>query len=146
EIVHRLRRECPWDRKQTHRSLVPYLLEEAYETVDAIESRKSDLLREELGDLLLQVVLHAELCDEKGEFSFEDVARAIGEKMVRRHPHVFEKQGKKKSTDPKEHQKNWTRLKSKEKPERSLLGGIPHAMPALQLAQRYGEIASSVGF
>jgi MazG family protein len=143
DVVHQLRRKCPWDRKQTHKSLAPYLLEEAYETVDAISTRDPDLLREELGDLLLQVVLHSELAAERGDFTFEDVAEGIAEKMIRRHPHVF---GDARAGDEKEHQRNWTRLKSKEKPKRFLLEGTPRAMPALQLAQRYGEIAASVGF
>lgn len=143
EVVHSLRRKCPWDRKQTHRSLVPYLLEEAYETVEAIESGKKDAMREELGDLLLQIVLHAEIASEGEGFAFEQVARAIADKMVRRHPHVF---GSTRYKGVKDHSKRWTELKAKEKPKRSLLEGIPKAMPALQLAQRYGEIAGSVGF
>jgi MazG family protein len=142
-IVSELRRKCPWDRKQTHRSLIRYLLEEAYETVDAIESGKPEALREELGDLLLQVFLHAEIARQKGQFSLEEVARNVSEKMVRRHPHVFGQQKLGRATD---HARNWTKLKSQEKPNRGLLEGTPRALPALQLAQRYGEIAGSVGF
>src|SRR4051812_7813484 len=88
-IVHQLRQRCPWDRKQTHQSLVRYLLEEAYETVHAIENRSPEELREELGDLLLQVVLHAEISAEKGHFSFAQVCKGIADKMVRRHPHIY---------------------------------------------------------
>ncbi|MBY0372203.1 nucleoside triphosphate pyrophosphohydrolase [bacterium] len=142
EIVARLRKECPWDRKQTNRSLVPYLLEEAYETLEAIRARDAKALREELGDLLLQVVLHCEIASETMGFDFEDVARGIGEKMVRRHPHVFA-EGK---VALGKHSQQWTELKQKEKPRKSLLQGTPQSMPALQLAQRYGEISSSVGF
>lgn len=140
-IVSRLRRECPWDRKQTHRSLIRYLVEEAYETIDAIESRDTNALREELGDLLLQVVLHAEIA--KG-FDIEAVAKGIADKMVRRHPHVFEAGRDRFSKS--EHQRRWTELKRKEKPDRGLLDGIPRALPGLNLSQRYGEIAATVGF
>src|SRR5688572_12086259 len=143
EVVHDLRTKCPWDRKQTHKTLVPYLLEEAYETIDAIDGGSPDEFREELGDFLLQVRLHAGNATERMGFRFEDVAKAIADKMVRRHPHIY---GDVKYTSPKQHKKLWTELKAKEKPKRSRLDGIPRAMPALQLSQRYGEIASSVGF
>lgn len=143
KIVHDLRTKCPWDRKQTHKSLVPYLLEEAYETIDAIHEGKSDPFREELGDLLLQVVLHSEIASEKKGFNFEDVAKTISDKMVRRHPHIYSDA---KFSSDKEHSKRWTQLKALEKPKRSMLEGIPKALPALQLSQRYGEIAASVGF
>lgn len=142
-VVHELRKKCPWDKKQTHRSLKRYLIEEAYETLDAIDGGNVAALREELGDLLLQVVLHAEIASEKQKFTFEEVAKGIADKMVRRHPHVFECSA---SFDAKSHQRNWTRLKEKEKPKRGLLAGIPRGMPGLSLAQRYGEIAASVGF
>jgi tetrapyrrole methylase family protein/MazG family protein len=142
-VVRDLRTKCPWDKKQTHRTLAKYLLEEAYETIDAIRSNSSESLKEELGDVLLQVALHAEIASEKKRFNFEDVAKHISEKMIRRHPHIYAKQ---KTLDYKVHLKNWTALKQKEKPKRSLLEGTPKGLPALQLAQRYGEIASSVGF
>ena len=143
EVVHDLRTQCPWDRKQTHKSLSRYLLEEAYETVEAISSRKKGVLREELGDVLLQVALHAEIASETDEFDFEEVAKYIADKMINRHPHIYQKT---KVLDYKSHMKNWTALKQKEKPKRLLLEGTPKAMPALQLAQRYGEIAGTVGF
>lgn len=143
KVVHDLRTKCPWDKKQTHKTLIPYLLEEAYETIDAIEKNERSSLREELGDVLLQVALHAEIAKEKGGFTFEDVARSITDKMIRRHPHIYQK---KEVKDYKTHLQNWTKLKAKEKPKRSLLEGTPKALPALQLAHRYGEIASSVGF
>jgi tetrapyrrole methylase family protein / MazG family protein len=144
KVVYDLRRKCPWDRKQTHRTLIPYLVEEAYETVDAIESGDEDALREELGDLLLQVVLHAELESQKRRFTFEDVARGIAEKMIRRHPHVYKNEAV--ASNLKGHSRNWTKLKELEKPKKTLLEGTPRALPGLQLAQRYGEIAASVGF
>jgi len=144
KIVYQLRRKCPWDRKQTHRSLVRYLVEEAYETIAAIESGEAAALREELGDLLLQVVLHAEIAREQEGFGIEDVARGIAEKMIRRHPHVFGNE--KAKSDPRGHDRRWSQLKAKEKPGRGLLEGIPRALPGLALGQRYGEIASSVGF
>jgi len=143
KVVHELRTQCPWDKKQTHQTLAKYLLEEAYETVDAIQSKNKTALKEELGDVLLQVVLHSEIASEKNSFNFEDVAKYISEKMIRRHPHIYAKE---KVLDYKEHQKSWTALKQKEKPNRTLLEGTPKGLPALQLSQRYGEIASSVGF
>lgn len=143
EVVHDLRTQCPWDKKQTHQSLIPYLLEEAYETIDAIRSGKSELFREELGDLLLQVALQSELASESKGFGFEEVSKAIADKMIRRHPHIYANVA---FGDVKDHQKRWSELKAKEKPKRTMLEGTPKALPGLQLAQRYGEIAASVGF
>ena len=143
EVVHTLRRKCPWDKKQTHHSLIRYFLEETYEAVEAIETKDDKALKEELGDVLLQVALHCEIARQRGKFSFEEVAESISDKMVRRHPHVYQNV---KVRNEKEHQRNWSKLKEKEKPNRGLLDGIPKSMPALQLAQRYGEIAGSVGF
>lgn len=143
-IVSELRKKCPWDQKQTHRTLVPYLLEEAYETLEAIREGDAASLREELGDLLLQVVLHAEIASEKSGFGFEEVAQGISDKMVRRHPHIYGEE--KVSLDAKTHSQRWTELKQKEKPKKSMLEGTPRSMPALQLSQRYGEIVASVGF
>ncbi|MFM8316657.1 MAG: nucleoside triphosphate pyrophosphohydrolase [Deltaproteobacteria bacterium] len=143
KVVHDLRTQCPWDRKQTHQTLAKYLLEEAYEAVDAIHSKNKTALKEELGDVLLQVALHSEIAAEKNKFNFEDVAEYISEKMIRRHPHIYAKE---KVLDYKSHMKNWTALKQKEKPKRKLLEGTPKGLPGLQLSQRYGEIASSVGF
>lgn len=143
EVVHELRRKCPWDRKQTHPSLSRYLLEEAYEAAEAMNNEDKGSLEEELGDVLLQVALHSEIASEKKWFDFEKVAKSISEKMIRRHPHVF---GDAEVKDEATHLKNWTRLKQQEKPKKNILEGIPKALPALQLAQRYGEIAGSVGF
>lgn len=144
KVVSELRAKCPWDRKQTHRTLVPYLVEEAYETIDAIEANDGDSLREELGDLLLQVILHAELERQKKRFTIEDVARDIADKMVRRHPHIYG--DRRQAKNLKDHTRTWTQLKEKEKPKKLLLEGTPKALPGLQLSQRYGEIAGSVGF
>ena len=88
DIMRKLRAKCPWDKKQTHASLRPYLIEEAYETLEAIDSGQPDLMREELGDLLLQIVFHATLAEERGEFTMDDVVKDINEKMVSRHLHV----------------------------------------------------------
>ena len=143
KVVHQLRQKCPWDSKQTHKTLAPHLLEEAYETLEAIDKRSPKMLKEELGDLLLQVVLHAEISSEKKHFNFEQVAKAIADKMIFRHPHIFQKKAYK---DYKSHMKTWTSMKTKENPKKFVLEGIPRALPSLQLSQRYGEIASTVGF
>lgn len=143
KVVHDLRTQCPWDRKQTHRTLLPYLVEESYEAVEALQSGNTQEMREELGDLLLQIALHAEIAGEKGRFNFEEVARGIADKMIRRHPHVY---GDEKAADAAQHKANWTKLKEKEKGNRLLLEGTPRSMPSLTLAQRYGEIAGSVDF
>ncbi len=143
-IVSELRKKCPWDRKQTHRTLIPYLMEEAYETLEAIRSGKAQSMREELGDLLLQVVLHAEIASEKSGFGFEEIADGIAQKMIRRHPHIYGSE--KAALSGKVHSQRWTELKQKEKPKRSMLEGTPRSMPSLQLSQRYGEIVASVGF
>lgn len=147
-VVSRLRKECPWDRKQTHKSLLPYLIEEAHEAYEAIQAKNFPMMKEELGDLLLQVVLHSEIAQEKKAFDLEEVARATADKMVRRHPHVFapglSRAAEKGSA--KGHSQRWLQLKKKEKPNRTLLEGVPKSLPSLQVAGRYGEIASSVGF
>lgn len=134
---------CPWDKKQTHQSLKPYLIEEAHEVLDAIDSKDPDHLREELGDLLLQVAFHARLAEEKGLFDFEDVARTISDKLVRRHPHVFGKASRKMDSILKK----WEELKREEKPERkSALEGLPKSLPSLLRAQRMQDKVSRHGF
>jgi MazG family protein len=146
EIMARLRMGCPWDREQTHRTLVPYLIEETYEVVDAIEISQLDGLCEELGDLLLQVLFHAQLATEVGKFSIADVVDALSNKMVRRHPHVF---GDAIIEDVDAQWRNWERLKSLEKTgreRRSRLDGIPKHLGALQRGQRMQEKAARVGF
>lgn len=132
----RSKKGCPWDKRQTHKSLKPYLLEEAHETLEAIDDGDAELLKEELGDLLLQVVFHAQLEKEKGRFNLQDVARTIGDKLVRRHPHVFGKSSR-RITDIN---RKWEELKRQEKPERkSALDGLPKSLPALLRAQRMHE-------
>lgn len=146
EIMARLRMGCPWDREQTHRTLVPYLIEETYEVVEAIENGESDALCEELGDLLLQIVFHAQVATESGKFSVADVVDALSNKMVRRHPHVF---GDAVIEDVDAQWRNWERLKALEKTglkRKSRLDGIPKHLGALQRGQRMQEKASRVGF
>ncbi len=137
---------CPWDREQTPDSLKPYLVEETYEVLEALEARDLPAFKEELGDLLLQIVFHAQLMSEKGVFTIDDVAQAIADKLVRRHPHVF---GDAKVKDADEVAQNWTRIKAQEKEgkaDRSVLAGVPAGAPALIQAQRLGEKAARVGF
>ncbi len=137
---------CPWDRAQTLDSLKPFLLEEAYEVIDAIDSGDRALLEEELGDLLLQVVFQAQLCAEEGSFAFDDVAEHIYTKLVRRHPHVF---GDAEAKDPAAVLKTWESVKKREKGEdtrRSAVEGIPRQMPALSRAQQVQHKAARVGF
>jgi len=142
EVVARLRRECPWDRKQTHESIRPYLIEEAYEVAEAIGSGDDGELKEELGDLLLQVVFHARMAEERGAFSVGDVVKDLVEKLVRRHPHVF---GEVEVEDAEEVLERWEEIKKKEGRE-SLLDGVPRSLPALLRARRVQEKASKVGF
>jgi len=137
---------CPWDLDQDERTLRPFVLEEAYEVADAIARGESDGLREELGDLLLQVVLLSRFAKEKGEFTVEDVARGICEKLVRRHPHVFAGARAESAGDVVS---RWERIKRQEKDEKgevSILSGLPAALPALLKAYRIGQKAGRVGF
>ncbi|CAN5326481.1 hypothetical protein BH11ACT4_BH11ACT4_17900 [soil metagenome] len=144
-VLHRLRAPggCAWDREQTHESLVQYLVEETYELVDAIESGDTDELIEELGDVLYQVIFHSDIAAERGEFTLEDVAAHMTEKMIGRHPHVF---GDAVADTPDAVMENWDRLKTIEKPGRtSVLDGIPQGMPALALADKLLGRAHKVG-
>jgi tetrapyrrole methylase family protein/MazG family protein/ATP diphosphatase len=134
---------CPWDREQTLETLRKYVLEEACEVIDAIDSGNREGLREELGDLLLQVVFQAELLRAEGRFAIDDVISSIVEKLVARHPHVF---GDVKADTADEVLTNWERLKAKEKKGRGVLDGVPRSLPALVRAQRIGEKVSRVGF
>lgn len=141
KLMTRLRSKngCPWDKRQTHRTLKPYLLEETHETLEAIDSGDPRAIREELGDLLLQVVFHAQMAKEKGGFNLQDVAKGIGDKLVRRHPHVFGKSSRRIA----DINRKWEELKRQEKPERrSALDGLPKSLPALLRAQRMYEKAS----
>jgi ATP diphosphatase len=145
---------CPWDLEQTFATIAPYTLEEAYEVADAIARNNIDDLRDELGDLLLQVVFHARMAQEQGAFSFEDVVGAITEKLIRRHPHVFGDAEARAAGDVKG---LWERIKAEEKAERvarqgidpkpdGALAGVPVALPALIRAQKLQDKASQVGF
>lgn len=146
-IMHRLRAPggCPWDAEQTHESLVPNLIEEAYETVDAIQRADPADLREELGDLLLQVVFHSELAEEIGHFTLDDVARGISDKLVRRHPHVF---GDSNAGDSDAVLRQWDAIKRGEKgdQEKPYLHGTGNGLPALLKAVKLQKKAAKVGF
>ena len=138
---------CPWDYEQTHESLKPYLIEEAYEVIEAIDSGSDKQLAEELGDLLLQVIFHAEIADSEGRFNIDDVIKGITEKLKLRHPHVF---GNITVESSKQVMKNWEEIKRKEKREKkndgSVLDGLPKNLPALIKARRIQEKVSRIGF
>jgi tetrapyrrole methylase family protein/MazG family protein len=147
EIIAHLRAPegCPWDQKQTHTSLRPYLLEETYEVLDALDSGDVDALCEELGDLLLQIVLHSQIAVESGEFSMADIIAAISEKIIRRHPHVW---GEIEVNDEQDVKVNWDRLKQAEKngERTSRLDGVSNSLPALSQAHSYQDRAARVNF
>ncbi len=145
KVMHRLRGPggCPWDREQTHRSLARHLLEEAHETLEAIDSGRPELLREELGDLLLQVVFHAEMAREEGTFDIDDVAEGITAKLIRRHPHVF---GETEVGSAAEVLVNWERIKAEEKGEHAVDDEIPSTLPALARAAKVQRRAAGDGF
>jgi len=146
---------CPWDREQTHESLKPYLVEEAYEALDAIDRQDWNDLAEELGDVLLQVIFHAVLAKRTGKFGIDDVIETAAAKMVRRHPHVF---GEGEAKTAQDVLQNWEKLKAIERKEKndekgetdakanSVLAGVPKVLPALLKAQRIQEKAARVGF
>jgi len=147
-IMGRLRAEggCPWDRKQTHESLRPYLLEETYEVLDCLDRGDIDSLREELGDLMLQVVFHAQIASESGNFTIVDSICAIKEKLINRHPHIF---GDLKLETAEEVRDNWERIKLNDKSNdtpKTTLGGVPGSLPALTRAFRVQEKMAGVGF
>src|SRR5690348_2014103 len=146
---------CPWDLAQSFATIAPYTIEEAYEVADAIERAPGDSerLKDELGDLLFQVVFHARLAEERGWFGFADVARAIGEKLTRRHPHIFGEQAL--PTDAASLTKRWEEHKAEERAaaakrrgerETGVLADVPHALPALRRAEKLGKRAGRVGF
>lgn len=132
---------CPWDQKQTHESLRRYFIEETYEVVDAIDNKDMPNLREELGDVLLQVVFHSQLAEEAGQFTLEDVINDVTEKMIRRHPHVFNPETNEKSY-------SWDELKAQEKKniQHSVLDGVSKGLPALVAAYKLQEKAGKLGF
>ncbi|ABS60865.1 MULTISPECIES: nucleoside triphosphate pyrophosphohydrolase [Fervidobacterium] len=143
EIMATLRGEngCDWDKAQTHESLKPYLIEEAYEVLNAIDLKDDEELKEELGDVLLQVVFHSQIAKERGVFNIDDVIDTLNDKLVRRHPHVFgDAQGYSYA--------RWEEIKAKEKGEkkRTSIGDVNHALPGLSLARRVQENAAGVGF
>ena len=157
ETIWRLRQPdgCPWDRKQTHASIAKNMIEEAYEAVDCIESKEVSHLREEQGDVLMQVVLHAQIAADAGEFTMADVARDIDQKLIRRHPHVF---GDAAAQDAEEVLAIWDNVKLAEKEAKDkesvqagerpegLLDGVPTSLPALMQAQKVSRKAAAVGF
>lgn len=146
EIIAKLRGPdgCPWDKKQTHTSLKPYLVEECYEVLQALEDGTPQKLCEELGDLLLQIMLHAQIAAEAGQFNIDDVVQGISSKLIHRHSHVF---GGRKVRDAEEVKLNWEALKQEEREEgESLLAGIPQQMPALAYSQSIQRRVAGVGF
>ena len=140
---------CPWDRKQTHESLKPYLLEETYEVLETIDKQDEPKLREELGDLLLQILFHAQIAAERKAFSMEEVMQLLADKLVRRHPHVFGKKGDGALT-PDQVYSNWEQIKKSERQQagrsESVLDGVPNTLPALLRAFQIQARASRVGF
>ncbi len=146
-VMRRLRAECPWKQEQTHRSLARYLLEETHETLEAIDAGDEtgdwDHLREELGDLLLQVYFHAVIAEETGAFSIDDVARGITEKMHRRNPHVFGPPSDDPPSDAAAVNEVWQAIKEREKPRSSTTDGLPDTLPALLYAAKVLERSDS---
>lgn len=148
EVMARLRAPggCPWDREQTHETLVPYLVEETYEAVEAIEQKDFDELKKELGDVLLQVVFHARLAEEAGRWNIHDVAAGTVAKLKHRHPHVF---GDVSADTPEKVLANWEQIKQEERKgseKTSMLDGVPSHLPALRKAKRVQEKVARVGF
>lgn len=156
-IMEKLRgpKGCPWDKEQTFESLIPFLIEEAYEVIGAIDAKSPEMLKQELGDLLFQIVFMCQLAGEKGDFNIEDVMAASAKKMIRRHPHVF---GKIKAKSSKDVLRRWARIKQEEKKHEKLapdglnrgtagyLSDIPEHLPALLKAHKVTKKASQVGF
>jgi len=143
QILKKLRSPegCDWDKEQTHESLIPYLLEETYEVIEAIQAKDYKLLKEELGDLLLHIIFQAELADEKKQFNIFDSIKNINDKLIKRHPHIFSDQ-----EDKSWGKGSWELAKQKEKKRDSILDGVPKALPALTKAKRIQEKASVVNF
>ncbi len=145
EVVRALRgpEGCPWDKQQTHQSLIPYLIEEAYEVVEAIERDQPSALREELGDLLLQVLMHSQIASEAGQFDIHQVIQNLIAKLIERHPHVF---GDVRAEDAETVLQNWDRIKREQTAQESILEGIPRSMPALLRALEVSKRAARAGF
>lgn len=149
EIMARLRDKetgCPWDVEQTFETIIPYTLEEAYEVADAIQRQDMPALKEELGDLLLQVVFHSQIASEAGLFSFEDVAGGISDKMIRRHPHVFADQVIHTAQEQTEAWESYKKQERSEKQKSGTLDDIPHGFPALLRSQKIQKRAAKTGF
>lgn len=139
----RSKKGCPWDRAQTHSSLLPYLLEEAYEVLDSVEKKDDLKFKEELGDLLLQIIFHSEIAREQKRFDIFEVIDNLRTKLIQRHPHVFQK---KKKLSPDQVIKNWEHIKLATSENKSVLSGIPKTFPALLKAYRVGEKVGRYGF
>jgi len=142
-IMRELRAKCPWDKEQTHASLRQYLLEEAYETLEALDENNYTELRKEMGDLMLQILFHSRIASENNHFDLVDVLRTINDKLIRRHPHVF---GDIEAKTADKVLENWEQIKLKEAGRTSVLDGVPKVLPALVRAYRVQEKASRVGF
>jgi len=145
-IMKRLRDKkegCPWDLEQTHESLRKYILEEAYEVIEAIEDNEPSELKKELGDLLLQIVFQSQIADESGSFNIEDVARSISDKLELRHPHIF---GEKKTLTPDQVKNNWEIIKKEKEGKKRILDGVPRSFNALLRSLRLQQKAGAVGF
>ncbi|MCX5750352.1 MAG: nucleoside triphosphate pyrophosphohydrolase [Candidatus Saganbacteria bacterium] len=145
KTIEIIRKKCPWDKKQNHKTLKPYMVEEVYEALEAIDSEKPHKIAEELGDMLLHIVMHATFAKEKATFTIDDVIEHIREKMIRRHPHVF---GDKKKRNIKQIWAKWEKIKKAEGnyQRKSILDGVPAALPALLRADRIQKRAARVGF
>jgi len=162
EIMRTLRSEhgCAWDRQQTLQTLRPFVLQETYELLDALDRGDHDAIKHELGDFLFEAVFLAQICDEEGRFSIADSIQSIAEKLIRRHPHIFDADGSpavasaevgKASLTPKEVKQRWEEIKSKERkdagePEKTILSGVPRSMPSLLRAYELSTRAAQVGF
>jgi XTP/dITP diphosphohydrolase len=144
DIMDELREKCPWDRKQTFESLSSLTVEETYELIDAIETQEMDEIKEELGDVMLHMVFYAKLGDEQEAFDVADVLHAVSEKLIRRHPHIY---GDTEVNGEEDVKRNWEKIKMAEgKEKKSVLGGVPNALPSIIKAQRMQEKAAQVGF
>jgi len=148
EVINNLRdpeEGCPWDLKQTHRSMIPNFIEELYEAIEAIENQDYEHLSEELGDLILHILMQVRMAEEENHFALEDVLNKISDKLISRHPHIF---GDGEAVDADGVKLNWERIKQQEKKKhrKSFIDGIPRTMPALIIAQRMQEKAAAAGF
>jgi len=152
EIMRTLRSEhgCAWDRQQTLQTLRPFVLQETYELLDALDRGDHEAVKHELGDFLFEAVFLAQICEEEGRFSIADSIQSIAEKLIRRHPHIFDADGK-ASLTPKEVKQQWEEIKARERkdagePEKTLLSGVPQSMPSLLRAYELSTRAAQVGF